>query len=700
MTDASTINSTNSEAISSALAAILQQSPDPDSYKLDSRHWLFTDSSGTRHIYSWEEEITSASLEEQEIPQEGTDSELQLPTISTSVTTQILKSVPYGKNLLKSWQRDPVTGEEMETKEDHTLTVTRPDGTRIVQFGDGTRITSLNAHSHPSFIIESTGYARVEMTADGRSVITLTSHVEVHMDRTGSYKVKDDDVILKFKPGGHTLIDDRLGTLQLNLNDINSTNEDIMNYSHNNKDDIMYGINREFNLYSSSTISNIANESNDNTCMKPRIFALKQDGSGWELLHTSSTPKIIESWKNRGDVVYNTQQLNGSDGAMLHSAVVPIITAEPEVGYLHYLDGNIIPQNLRSQYYFPLELTRHTPSKLKDKPFGSGLGKGLDINLKTLSSTENKSTLPRAFWRRQIIEDKPIPYDIQRQVVRAVNKLNELRDQEETEAESFLPLQWASESCRKQSDSLYYKYMSLMAETDHHVISHYVEATRALIPPIPPKALSERRKVKAIENAKEMADFEENLTALRSKDVPGYFQSPQGLNFLENQKILKEKTRAPDLDELTQKLPIAMRTIQEVESEMDHSDNIRQKEDTSTTLVSSSPAATLDTTYTILAEDKTLGSETSVMVNGADRPFNPSPHSSRIISADNTPTSVMTINIIHQHKTTEEENKNTAEQNCIPDYLFYNVAGIPRTTPVKLPKSIKVSSFEIHRVAQ
>ena len=659
---------------------ILADSINKIEYSLSDKQWMYTDTEGQRFLYKWtpvEEEIEEAG--EDGASKEG--QELDAPHEIINKFSSFL----YKDPLLKSWQKDPVSEEEMMTREDQLISVFRKDGTRIVQFSDGTRLTSGNTHSHLQ--IECPGYAKVRFSTPSvtQAIITLFAGHEIVANRNGTYSVTSDDVICNFTQDGNSSL------RAYNMSEVKMRlvgGEDWIVVEK----EVTHAINKQFQTY---LCKQKGKQKRVPVKPIPRMFVVSRDGSGVELLSKENAEREVDSWGEKEGVLLQSHPLPGDHSVVVHSAISPITTPSHLESHLSYTD-DIIPVNLRTQYYFPIDLNTF---KKKKGMFGSGVGRGLDIG-PVVRDAGNKKETPRAFWRRELLEHKPYGQEVMNRFVASLNELNCWWDEIKKEKD-FSPMEIRTDSVQQEANDIFSKFNSInMEDNEDKLIEEYKE--RVLSPPSQERghASAERRPEKAKEDRLELEEFQANLVALRTMDIPGYFDSDEGNKFLQQQEIQR----------LTQELPIAMRrgtdTQETDQVDATPSELVVKFDKLVDRRVSELSQDVLGGTYASTSILLPGDSGSTLSLTARDRPDNPSPHVSTsadpsIITSEESPTHSpsklppIASSTGRPHKATPVGAGAEDTTNPIPDYLFYNVAGIPRTAPVKLPNSLKVITVEI-----
>ena len=671
-----------------ALSAIVNShSYTGNEFSLGERQWMYTDKEGQRFVYKWthETEEEGDSPEERGVKEgegEGEGEGEQVVTPDKELVSTFTAQV-YGDPLLCSCQVDPVSEEEMRTREDQVTSVLRKDGTLIVQFPDGTRITS--SDSLPCTQIECPGYAKVRFSTPtpGQATITLLESNEIVSHRSGEHSVTSGDVTCHFTADG--LLSVRPSELRRVDLDLVSGGE-WMRVSDPSQ---VFAIDKQFHTMRKQK------QQKQEAKSEARMFVLTRDGSGMELLSKEIAELELERWRSTKGLLVQSHALPGSTDTIIHSAIKPVTSPPHEMSHLPYTEENIVPVHVRAECYFPLETGKYKGEK---KVFGSGVGRGLSIGVPEKSKDSVK--LPtRAFWRRELLEDRPVSGENLSYLVSSLEELNRCWDGIREERDQSVPVDIRSEAVREETNSLFQQLSSLRVEgRGERLVEEYEERMRTPSPQDTGHSPSERRPERAELEKRERAEFQANMTALRDRDIPGYFESSSGVQFLQ-----QTATAPPDMIQLTEQLPLAMRGGQS---------RGREQESTSATCPGPSSEKLMlprlselsqDTglaqgyaSTTILLPD-TLGSSTSLV--GKERPENPSPHVpvstepsaySSEASSEHTP-----ANTHEDPGADRPQNPVTTEtgRNPIPEYLFYNVAGVPRTAPVKLPTSIKVRTY-------
>ena len=652
-------------------------------FSLADKQWMYTDRQGQRFVYRWTVESESEERTENEPGKEGQEFEASTDKLPLNKFSASL----YKEPLLKCWQTDPVSGEEMVTREDQVLAVFRKEGTRIVHFSDGTRITSYN--NQPSIQVECPGYAKVRFStpSSGYATITLVEGNEIIADRRGAYSVTSNDVTCSFSQEGR---------VSLSL-----SHESQVDMSVSGRGDWIsykqrcsgreHAINEQFETYESNT-GDVSEESA--VQLSPRMFVLSRDGSGLELLSREYAQQELARWKEREGVLLQSHALPGDANVIIHSAVSPIATPCHKVSHLAYTEEEIVPVHLRTQYYIPIDLNRYRD---KSGVFGASVGRGLQIGSSTGMTDNNRRLVPRAFRRRELLEHRPIGQSALDAFVSSLEGVNAWWEETKRERELFSPVELRTDSVLEQAQDLFSLFSSSHLEDNDVVIQEYKEAILVPRPLEKARASVERRPEREEADKVELESFKANLVALRNRDIPGYFASESGQQFL-----LQERSLPPDMQRLTEELPLAMRRGTDPEggdappavpAKPERLINPRLSELSQET----GPLTTAYASTTIILPDN---SGSTVSLTNRDRPNNPSPQVTT--SAD---PSLATTEDSPAHSPSKQAEGVAAGRpqkptplvagsevhSPIPDYLFYNVAGIPRTAPVRLPNSLKVS---------
>ena len=640
---------------------------------------MYTDGQGQRHVYRWTAESENGDRAENESGRDGQELEASTDKLSLNKFGSFL----YNEPLLKSWQTDPVSGEEMVTREDQVLAVFRKDGTRIMQFSDGTRITYSN--TYPSIQVECPGYAKVRFStpSSGQATITILEGNEITVDRRGTYSVSSDDVTSIFSQEGRLSLSlPGVSQVELSL----SGRGDWISYKHLISGRV-HAINEQFETYECNT-RGVGKESVE---LAPRMFVLSRDGSGLELLSREYAEQEIARWREREGVLLQSHALPGDSNVIIHSAVSPIATPSHESSHLPYTETDIVPVHLRTQYYFPLDLNKY---RSKSGVFGASVGRGLQIG-SSGRIADIKRLVPRAFRRRELLEHRPIGRSAIDAFVSSLEGVNRWWDEIKREKELFSPLELRTDSVLEQAQDLFSLFSSHSQDNDV-VIQEYRDTVLAPPPPEKVDAPAERRPDRVEADRTELENFQANLVGLRNRDIPGYFASESGHQFL-----LEERSAPPDMRRLTEELPVAMRRgaapeVEEPPAAPEGKSGRLINPRLSELSQETGPITAAYASTTIILPEHS-GSIVSLT---RDRPGNPSPH----VSASTDP-SIATTEDSPAHSPSKQVQGGPAARpqkpnplgagsdtgTPIPEYLFYNVAGIPRTAPVRLPNSLKVS---------
>jgi len=409
----------------------------------------------------------------------------------------------------------------------------------------------------------------------------------------------------------------------------------------------------------------------------PRFFIIHADGTGSELLRSVDVKEFLEhAEKDPATAVLKTP-LEG------HPDVTGLTILKPYSGgtgkiWLKAKDERlIIPVGLRERDF------KLMPSREVKKPgpvFGTNAGNGLNIGSSLKPIPPPHITCPRTLEFRQLIQYKPLTTEQRQQITKAMETYKEFVEKRQMDLDGLLPQDPRNESEKSAAEELAAKVRlkeeaekeaKLRDEEDvtlkgeirntmeqlsdktqnEDISSKYVDEITPDPVPRPPPPKWKRSASEWERDRIELAELEYGKHALRYKEVPPYFETTQGQEFLKG--IYSQKV--PDMEALTSDLAHQTRHPPPGESSPAATPEIVVHEGSATSertdgdKVPSSLDAPLPTETSTNGETATLlTGDPSTTPNGM-RPTNPTPAHA---TGDGTPTLVRPTNPTPSHAST------------------------------------------------
>ncbi|PFX34574.1 Sperm-associated antigen 17 [Stylophora pistillata] len=316
----------------------------------------------------------------------------------------------------------------------------------------------------------------------------------------------------------------------------------------------------------------------------PRFFVIHADGSGSELLRSVDVQDFLKQAEDDPLTAVLRSPLEG------HADVTGLTIVKPYSGgtgktWLKEKDEElIIPYGLRERDF------KMMSSREVEKPgpvFGTNAGSGLNIGSLVKLIPLPNVTCPGALEFRQLIQYKPLTLDQRQQMMKAIQAYSDYLEKRQTGLDYLLPRDPRDESEKMAAEELEDK-VRLHASTDYKAKTHgkqgiflsdeilntaeafsdktrnrdisrtYVdEVTPDPVPPPPPPKW--KRSVSEWERDRiELAELDYGKHALRYKEVPPYFETTSGQEFLKgihSQKVPNVEVLTSDLANQTRHPP-------------------------------------------------------------------------------------------------------------------------------------------------
>ncbi|XP_062303432.1 sperm-associated antigen 17 isoform X2 [Osmerus eperlanus] len=379
-------------------------------------------------------------------------------------------TVIYAPPKLAYRATDPITQTMVVTREDQVLTVVEPDGSVTVEHADGTRISTLyqqRALAPPHaprpqreceraesarerdkvLMVEKEGFASVVVFPEERSSnIFLADGTVVTATHTGAYQVfPSHGGLLVIKEDGScvytsdsaprpTLTSDPARDPAL-TSQWRSPRDQPGSYLMSHTADILCEVvDPEGNLFqvmvdgqcpvviSSPVETSVEEEKEEEESQEeereltdrvigrkqhlPRLFMVHEDGSGTELLHFQAVEDVLDQAYSDPSIALLEEPLADLEGVVAITMLKPCHQSVWSSWLMHKQNQDILPPNLKSRSWdnFP-STERKTPGPV----FGTSLGRGLSLG-GTLCSRAHPPPLscPDALEVRQLLRYRPV----------------------------------------------------------------------------------------------------------------------------------------------------------------------------------------------------------------------------------------------------------------------------------------------------
>ncbi|KAK2570951.1 Sperm-associated antigen 17 [Acropora cervicornis] len=307
----------------------------------------------------------------------------------------------------------------------------------------------------------------------------------------------------------------------------------------------------------------------------PRFFVIHADGTGSELLRHVDVKEFLDRAEDDLATAVLKSPLEGHPDVMGLTIIKPYSGGTSKIWLKEKDDQLIIPQGLRERDFKqmpPVEFKKQGPA------FGINAGQGLNIGSSVKPMPPPQITCPQTIEFRQLIQYKPLTKEQRGQILKAMDDYKEYLGTRETELDRLLPKDPRDESEKCTADSLVAEVrlreeakeaklreeqgMALKDEIrnaantlskktqNEDIRSNYVKEIRPDPVPQPPPPKWKRSPSEWERDRIELAELNYGKHALRYKEVPPYFETSQGQEFLGglyNQRI-------PNMEALTSEL--------------------------------------------------------------------------------------------------------------------------------------------------
>ncbi|CAN2387709.1 axonemal central apparatus assembly, partial [Pristimantis euphronides] len=522
------------------------------------------------------------------------------------------------KPLLICRATDPVTRAVMTTREDQVVMVVQTDGTMITEHSDGTRITTFyqdvdvplpgdyeETGEIPQSVTKKVKFIRVEKT----DFVTVILNCE---ENTCCVVSGDGTEVLARPQGMYQVFPPNSGCLTINhegravyspcpMAKGPTRQEDlppasyIMSHTQNVISEVL---DPEGNLFQvmldGSTSVVIAGgytceeeeeeepEEKDKVIPSrvqqtpevyglhaPRFFMVNADGSGSELLRNREVEDFLASCYCDPAIAVIREPTQEAPGVQSITVLQPFPDTSPWIMKKHL--SNIVPPNLLSRNWatFP-SIERKVPGP----PLGIGIWKGLSIETgRPMKPRSPVLKCPNVLRIRQLHQYESIGQERREKLELALKEYIDKVIKKEEEMQELKIKDPRTVKEREDAANLLQLVLSLTDTQEPpqtstldqiqaaDISSLYENAVSPTPPPPPPEAKPQRSVQDWDKLRLERQEQKDQMAAIRSRNIPPFFQSEFGLEFLQKQ--------VPDLERLSQQLPPFSRPQEEEEETED-----------------------------------------------------------------------------------------------------------------------------------
>lgn len=415
------------------------------------------------------------------------------------------------------------------------MLLTRPGGTVISEHRDGTRITT----TPTTVILEHPLYARTIYNTSPACPcrLELASRATVDCLPNGAYDIRHGP--------GCTVAITGTGAARYSPTDPPSS----YTISHGGEDGtILEATDSTGSTFTVSAIGEIdlhvqpASDFKVPLSFLPRVYLLQSDGMGYEIHHKDRYHALLSEARGDAHSMVLEDVLPQCPLCPTATVVTPGNDSAPPRGYLPYLETDIVPRNLR--VVIKTERPSTTPPARKRR-FGVGMGKGLNVGTHVKTPPKPKYKAPKVLKYRQFVNMGP---DTRAALVSSIAKYVEWRDKNENSTDSLLPR--VSRELEQEAERLLETALNEKGLSTHEeLLGMYQRAweegnhLRESSPVSRTSKIDERMD----QLCRDTEEAERNKELIRAGSFEPYFESPEGVEFLQKQCL--------DMDEFTSKLP-------------------------------------------------------------------------------------------------------------------------------------------------
>ncbi|XP_068698646.1 sperm-associated antigen 17-like [Montipora foliosa] len=308
----------------------------------------------------------------------------------------------------------------------------------------------------------------------------------------------------------------------------------------------------------------------------PRFFIIHADGTGSELLRHADVKEFLDRAEEDPATAVLKSPFDGDPDVIGLTIIKPYEGGTSKIWLKEKDEKLIIPQGLRERDF------KEMPSrefKTQGPAFGTNAGQGLNIGTSVKPIPPPHITCPQTIEFRQLIQYKPLTKEQRQQIIKAMEAYREYVEKRQTDLDRLLPQdprddrEWSAaeelaakvrlrEEAEKEAklredkgvalkDEIRDTIKTLSDKTQNEGISSkYIEEISPDPVPPPPPPKWKRSAFEWERDRIELAELEYGKHALRYKEVPPYFETSQGQEFLSG----LYSQRVPNMDALTSEL--------------------------------------------------------------------------------------------------------------------------------------------------
>lgn len=406
------------------------------------------------------------------------------------------------------------------------------------EFEDGTRFTVSAVQDEG----ENSSLSEVTIECAGFSQVTYRVATQ-----ECSLRFPDDSVITCFNEGAYTVF--REGDYELCIESSGIAEYKIPNATyildHTSVDCVFHAVDSQGNRFSLKPNSDTTFEAPhpiQHAAFAPRYFQLSSDQLGFELLKSSTVEQLIAEAESKPTVAVVKDSVPSEPYITVTTLIEPVMSPETPPSVASLWDSSIVPYNLRNGEFVPPSMALPRTDKNKPK-FGSLVGKGLEIGSFSIPHPKPSSVSPPGLKYRQFLHMPPLSSDIRQDIHLMVASYIHQRREQMTMSENMQPTEKREASEVQLAENLNTTLIkSKMNEVYESVI---VSERKKSFLPI--QIGMSQEGLEFIEKSKvELKAAEDTRVALRSKDIPPYFDSKYIQPYL--------PIDTPDMASLTAKL--------------------------------------------------------------------------------------------------------------------------------------------------
>jgi hypothetical protein len=492
------------------------------------------------------------------------------------------QSIPQ-ETILSYTATDPETKEVMFNRADAVCIIQRPDGSRVVNHADGTRITTFYEMEDGQSVISgaTTGSTQTDFTqfvcveCPGFAAVTFNCQTQechtcfgegtkITSTNRGEYRMQrlDGSIVDITYDGEVCYIPKDAGNQVAGVDDVFLSGSYVFSPL---TDEVLKTIDKDGSKFTvakhGQTRVGVSKQESSQGEQMPRFFILHEDGSAIELLRKSDVADFLGASEEDPDAVVMREPVDGQPGATAITVLKPHAGTIGDKWLKRYNEDWIVPNGLRDRNF----------QNLSGRPEGHELKNINTTDLQPLKEKTASEIRPLAALEfRQLIEYQPLSAEERRTVMEGFCLFLRWREQQYLEAAALLLEDERSDTEKAAAvqlgkellprdralvqDAMLHTAQDIYhGKSEEELAQQYGKVVNQCEEPVvekPSSASGRKAAARLEEHQQELADLETRKTSLRERNVPNYFEMPDGLKFLE--KALKE---GPDMNSLASLLP-------------------------------------------------------------------------------------------------------------------------------------------------